>query len=527
MAAISPYPPIVTYPHVALYTRISKDKYGNAETCLDQEAIGRRYSDKMWPGLPVVVYSDPDLSAFDDGVYRPGFEALKEAIGAGLVLHLWAVEQTRLERQEAPWFHLAALLDSAGIELLHTHRDGIVRVQDEVAGIKAVLAAAEVRKMKKRIADKFDAQAARGVPPGSRPYGYVHGRLDNGDRTYVIVPEQAEVIREAAGLVLDGWSLENIARRFRDRGLKGAHLVKVRDESGEVVTDEAGRVQTRASEITAAAIKGMVTSRAVAGINLRRGEEVGDGNWTPILDKTVWRQVRAKLSGDRKVTTVNGREYVISDRHRGRTPVRRYLLTGGTGVCGVCEAELVGSDKQLRNKSRGVYTVPYLFCHPKTGGKACVGIMALPTEEYVIAELFDEIKRRADDKLIDDGAVGARREEITRALDDVDEQRKDLARMWALRQLNGVEWAEARAALDAEQHRLNRELRSLPSPSHGRDPAEILADWAVMTLDEQREVVRDYIEKVVIVRARPGLQRFDSDRVKVHWRKPLHARPGD
>lgn len=527
MAAINPHAMIsATYPHVALYTRISKDKYGNAETCFDQEAIGRRYADRMWPGVAVVVYADPDLSAFDDDVYRPGYEALKGAIKAGVVLHLWAVEQTRIERREVPWFQMAALLDSVGIELLHTHRDGVVRVQDEVAGIKAVLAASEVRKMKKRIADKFDAQAARGVPPGSRPYGYVHGRLDNGDRTYVIVEDQAAVIREAAGLVLDGWSLENIARGLRERGVHGAHRVKVRDENGEVVTDEAGRPVTRPSEITGATVKGMLTSRAVAGINVRKDVEVGGGNWTPILDRSTWRLVGAKLGGDRQVTTVKGRTYVIGDSHRGRAPGRRYLLTGGKARCGVCGAELVGSEKQLRNKSRGVYTVPYLFCHPKTGGKSCIGIMAMPTEEFVVAELFDEITRRKDDQQIDDGAVGARRDELDNALNDVGEQRKDLARMWALKQLTGVEWAEARAALDAEQHRLESELRKLPTTGEGRDPVAILADWAVMTLDERREVIDDYIEKVVIERARPGLQRFDSDRVKVIWRKPLHARPG-
>jgi len=57
------------------------------------------------------------------------------------------------------------------------------------------------------------------------------------------------------------------------------------------------------------------------------------------------------------------------------------------------------------------------------------------------------------------------------------------------------------------------------------DPAAILADWAVMTLDEQRAVIVDYIDKVTIIRARPGLQRFDSDRVKIKWRNPLRPQP--
>ena len=72
-----------------------------------------------------------------------------------------------------------------------------MRVQDEVAGIKAVLAAAEIRRMKARIADKLDAHAARGLPPGSRGYGYVHGRDEHGERTYLVVPEQAECCESA------------------------------------------------------------------------------------------------------------------------------------------------------------------------------------------------------------------------------------------------------------------------------------------------------------------------------------------
>lgn len=56
-----------------------------------------------------------------------------------------------------------------------------------------------------------------------------------------------------------------------------------------------------------------------------------------------------------------------------------------------------------------------------------------------------------------------------------------------------------------------------------RDPAAILADFAAMTLDEQRAVIADYIEKITIIRARPGLQKFDSNRVKIKWREPLHA----
>jgi DNA invertase Pin-like site-specific DNA recombinase len=123
------------------------------------------------------VFTDNDISAAN-GDQRPGYDMLRAAIERAEVAHLWAVEQSRLERREVEWFQLAALLDAAGITELHTNRDGIVRVRDEVAGIKAVLNAGEVRKLKARVNDRLNAIAAEGRPAGSRPFGYRHANDD-------------------------------------------------------------------------------------------------------------------------------------------------------------------------------------------------------------------------------------------------------------------------------------------------------------------------------------------------------------
>jgi len=136
--------------HVALYCRISADRSGRAEGVDLQRRRGLEYAARAWPGLPVQVYTDNDISA-STGAHRPAYEALRAAIRAGDVAHLWAVEQSRLERREAAWFALAAEMEAAGLDELHTDRDGLVRVGDELGGIKAVLAAAESRKLKRQI----------------------------------------------------------------------------------------------------------------------------------------------------------------------------------------------------------------------------------------------------------------------------------------------------------------------------------------------------------------------------------------
>jgi DNA invertase Pin-like site-specific DNA recombinase len=490
-----------------------------------QERWGRKYAAEAWPGLPVEVFADNDISAAN-GDHRPEYERLRKWVAAGGIGHVWAVEQSRLERREVEWFTLAAELDAAGITELHTDRDGIVRVRDEVAGIKAVLAAGEVRKMRKRLNDTLAEKAANGQPSGSRPFGYEHGIDAEGNKTYVIVPEQAEAIRWAAEKVLAGWSLSRIAAKLRARGLEGPHRVKVRDEAGNVVTDEAGRPVTRAGRLTPQSVRSMVTNPTVAGHRVYQGRIVGAGKWPAILDEDTWQAVRANLAVPRIVRRSDGGEYPIGPAHVGNPAGRRYLLTGGLAVCGVCEAPLTGSIKQLRNK-QGVRRVPYLLCHPTKGGRACVGIMLEQTETHVREAMFDAIDRPEFlDALAADGSA-ARRDQIMTGLAAVERQRDELAGLWALPPgtpgaLTMGEWQTARTGLAEHERRLRAELAAVPPPMLAFDIAHIRLGWPRMELDEQRDVLRKVITAVVVHPAKPGTKGFDPGRVSIVWRPPLY-----
>src|SRR6266545_5411485 len=213
--------------YAAIYARLSPRPDGSYEGVPAQAKWGRAYAAKTWPGVEVKVFTDAGISAAN-GDHRPGFEALREAVARGEVAHLWAVEQTRVERREVEWFRLAAELDAAGITELHTNRDGIVRVRDEVAGIKAVLAAGEVRKLKRRVNDRLAEIAAEGRPAGSRPFGYAHGLDAAGGKTLHIVEAQAAVIRDAAEKILAGWSLSRLAADLTAQGVRGGHGGTVR-----------------------------------------------------------------------------------------------------------------------------------------------------------------------------------------------------------------------------------------------------------------------------------------------------------
>ena len=152
---------------VALYTRLSPKPSGGYEGVDDQIKWGTAYAAQAWPGEPIEVFADRGKSAGRDDVKRPDFDRLREWVVAGKLTHVWTVEQSRIARDEMTWFRFAAVLDAAGITEVHTNRDGIVRVGDEVAGIKAVINAAERRKMLKRQADTLAEKAVRGEPIGT------------------------------------------------------------------------------------------------------------------------------------------------------------------------------------------------------------------------------------------------------------------------------------------------------------------------------------------------------------------------
>jgi DNA invertase Pin-like site-specific DNA recombinase len=490
---------------VGLYCRISKDRSGRRESVEAQERWGREYAARCWPGARVRVFADNSISAAGDDE-RPGYDELRVAVRAGEITELWAVEQSRLERREGPWFELAAELDDAGITELHTNRDGIVRVRDDVAGIKAVINAGEVRRLRRRLNDKLDELAAEGRPRGGQAFGYRPGVDEQGRKTLVIEPSEAESIRSAADAVLSGWSLTSVGAELRRRGHRGA----------------------RGGRLGPSTIRQMLTSPTIAGMRQHRGQIVGRGCWEPIITEDTRQLVKAKLAAPRVVQMAadrpdgrrhggprNGGSYTVTQNALSKHAGRKYALTGGLSVCGVCGKPMGGTVKTSPSGKRR----PYLVCAPSAGGRSCVGILLEPTEHHVADRLFTELDRPEFLAAVGADDHAERRDELTHELAVVDQQRAELAKMWSTRELSTVEWQAARSGLDQQEYELRAELGATPAPPARVDIIGAREAWPAMTLDEKRELLRMFIEKVVINRATPGTRAFDPGRVEIEWRR--------
>lgn len=476
---------------VALYARLSPRPDGTYEGVDDQEKRGRAYAAKTWPGLPVRVFADAGISAAN-GDHRPGYEALREAVRAGEVAHLWAVEQTRLERREAAWFTLAAELEAAGIAEVHTRRDGIVRVGEEVAGIKAVLAAAEVRRIKRRVNDRLEANAEKGRPPGGRIYGYRRVVNDAKEKTLTIDEDEAAIIRQCAERILAGWSLATITADLNVRGVTGT---------------------LSGAPLRYTAVRSWLTSPTVAGRRIYRGEDIGAGNWPPILDVATWRAVRQRLSGPRLVALAepdagghDTHKVVPSARAR-----RRYVLTGGLAVCGVCGAPLRAGLRKVGKRTTGYY---------QCGGGFCVSAPADTLEAVVKDLLRAELAKPAFlAALAQDGHAG-RRDELAAGIDATAARRAELARERARGEITRDEWAVMREELESSGRRLRAELAGVTPPCSRVDPEVVREGLDALNVEELAEVLRMFIVRVTLGRSRTtGRAPFDVARVAVtEWR---------
>lgn len=443
--------------HVALYCRLSPRPDGSYEGVDLQEKWGREYAASTWPGVPVadaLVAEDLDSPHVSDPA---GGHPFAEPLVLG------------------------GELEPLGL------------VRDEVAGIKAVLAAGEVRKLRKRTNDRLAEIAAEGRPAGGRTFGYEHALDDEGRKTLRIVADQAEILRDAADKILAGWSLSNVAAELTSRGVRGAN----------------GAV------INYGTLRRMVTNPTVAGYRVYQGEIVGRGVWKPILDEQTWQLVRAKLTKPRTVQTRNGGAYDISGDQFGAHSTRsrrRFLLTGGIAICGEC------GDRPTMHAQRRKVNGRRLAAIYTCTARYDIGIMADPLEQYVAERLLDEIERPEFLQAVADNDQSDRRKAILDALAAAERQRDELAQLWATPgELTASEWRSARNALAEQESALRRELAELPAPMVSVDMSEVRESWPDMTLDERREMVELFIRHVVVHRAKPGAKAFDPARVEIEW----------
>lgn len=458
-----------------IYVRISVDRGGEGLGVQRQEGDCRALAGRR--GWQVVeLYVDNDISAFSSR-RRPGFERMladlkSQHINAVVVWHM-----DRLTRKPMELENFMDLCDSANIALASVQGDTDLATPSGRLFARQLGAFARYEQEHKSTRQKArNLQSALSGHPwagGHRCYGY-----ENDGRT--VRDDEAQFLRDAAQRLLDGQSMRSTIAWLNQAGAR---------------TSTGGLWQP-------ISLRRLLLNPRIAGLRTYRGKETGEGNWAPILSATT-QQALARLLND-------------PSRRQNRTDTgRRYLLTGGLVMCGLCGQPL---HSQPSNSGKRGYV-----CRTASPNAGCgrIRIAAEPLEAAVQQLVLDRLASAAlRERLFGlaaqvDGLAPA--ETIEALLQKLAQLGTDYAdnligreEFLAARQRISERLSSARRSLTIEQ-----DLTDLP----GFDAGTLTAWWEAATVERRRRLTLIVLDHINVAPAtRRGPSGLDEGRLTWIWR---------
>ncbi|MFE7446558.1 recombinase family protein [Streptomyces chartreusis] len=483
-----------------IYLRISQDRAGahlgvdrQREDC---EALAERN------GWHVVeTYIDNDISAYS-GKKRPGYRQMLADLDQGAATVVVAWHTDRLHRSPTELEEYIDLSERRGVNT-HTCQAGPIDLSTPsgrmTARILGAVARHESEHKGERVARARRQKALRGeFMGGIRPFGW--GLPTGEKRTKVdrktgnevevdeldmlkAVPEEAEALRYWTDEILSGGSVRGLVRWCHDKGV----------------------TTSRGNPMTHTDMRDMLMRARNAGIAVYRGEEVGRGQWEPIVDESKYRAVVAILTDPGRKTTP------------GATPkwLGSLLFRCGRGEC----------PHFVYVTQSGGRSYPSYRCQTGHGGGRRSEVVDQYVEDVIVERLsrddaHDLLLASAGD--VDVSGLQAEAEQIRRRM-------KDLGGLFGAGQLELAPFTEgmdtARAQLEGVTQQLARAATRDPLVDLVGAP-DVRKAWKALGLERQRNVLRALVE-VTLKTPRQGRMPdggyFDYDAVVFQWKRGQDA----
>ena len=267
----------------AIYTRKSTDHNLDLEfNSLDAqreacEAYIKSQAHEGWRLVPA-FYDDGGISGAS--LERPALQALLSEIQAGKVDVVVVYKVDRLTRSLADFAKLVELFDQHGVSFVSITQSFNTTTSMGRLTLNVLLSFAQFERevIGERVRDKIAASKRKGIWVGGPvPLGYV-----SMNKKLVIVPKEAKTVREIFRWYLELGSIRLLAADLDKSGIKS----KIRDLSG-------GRT-SGGGRFGVGALSHFLKNRFYIGEIAYRGE-IHPGEHEPILDRSVFEEVEAKL----------------------------------------------------------------------------------------------------------------------------------------------------------------------------------------------------------------------------------------
>jgi site-specific DNA recombinase len=491
-----------------IYARISNDpkKAADGQPDADGERRTQRGGDGLgverqeqdcreiaeqngWPVTEVFV--DNDLSAFS-GKRRPRFEALLDAMKNGEVDALICWHTDRLYRSMKDLERLIEIADVAGVSI-RTVQGGDLDLSTSagrmIARILGSVARQESEHMSERRVRANQQKAEQGKwQTANRAFGYT---LDGQP----LEPEASE-FRQAVADVLAGKSIQGIAKSWNKRGIKTTLA------GSERRNPHTGATFKVSGEWAAPSVRRLLANPRYAGLKVHRGDEIGKGDWVPLIDEDTYRGLKALLSDPSRIKCTSfERKYLGTNLYR----------------CGECGSPVKAAWPGGSNKTTGRASRQSRAYVCRKG--SCVLRSGQPVDDYVTATVLERLSRPDAHLLLDTPVdltgMQTKRAALVAKLDH-------LAVAFANDDIDGVQLRTGTADLRVKVAKLDGQLadatRTSPVAALLASGSRLWERWGEMSVTQQAAAI-DEIATVTIHRCPPGLRRFSSDFVTVKWRR--------
>jgi site-specific DNA recombinase len=491
---------MVAMVRAGIYIRISKTKRELLDAQRQEPPCRAFCADHGWD--VVEVYIDDNRSAWREGVRRDNFERMLADVRAGRLDAIVSWQMDRLLRRVDDASAIIHIAKEYGTTIANI---GGMLDLSTAAGRKsfyelAVAAEHYSDALSEKVRLKHSELAADGkFSGGSRPFGYDLEEYIYTDRTgryikYRLVKNLAEaaVIATAAQEVIEeGRSVTAIVKEWA---------------AGEVRS-------TRGRLFRYGDIKELLVSPRIGGLRQADGRLV-DAEWDGIITPEQHEELSRILGPPRT-------------RGSNQGTARSYLLSGFVYCeCGApLRAHKSKATRQAEPQRR--YT-----CDSRDGGCGGVKRLAGVVEGHVVRRLLLELPariveaaRRAPEEWETLGRLMTQRQTEEDRLEGFADFLADGTwdKPTYVRQVRRV-----KARIAELDDKINYVRASTPRRRlKGATLGELQAEWDALNtstdpdkpdLDEQRAVLADHIEKIVVKRVGPGRRPFDPDSIEIHWR---------
>lgn len=471
-----------------IYARISQDSEGQGQGVRRQiEDCEARAQQLDWTVID--RYVDNDISATRSRS-RPEYQRLMADLRNGRIegLIVWAID--RLTRTPRELEDIIDLAERRGLKLVNLRGD-IDLATSQGRGMARMLgtfARMETEAMSTRLQRKYEDKARKGEPHGYPPYGFERRFVSQDDarrpgavKLDFVVPEQADVIREAAARVLARESLRSIAGDLNRRAI----------------------ASPKGGQWSSTILKQILVRPANAGLRVHRGQVIGKSASEAIYSPDLHDQLCSLLKDSSR-----------KSNHVGPSP--KYLLSG-LARCGLCDGTL------RRQVGRAVKPTRPDGATRQAPSYACSNCFRLRCAQEPLDDLISSLVVRrlsqsdARETFVtrDSAAAGSASDEIARLQLRLDA----LSEMYADDAINPETFRNSAAKLERRLEVAKAQLSaSTPSDSvlNLVTARSVREEWDGLPVSARREVLQSLME-VVILPAGSG-KRFSPDRVQVRWR---------